>query len=148
MAEIRFYHLGRGSVIRALPRLLSKGLQTGRRIVVRVDSSSVAEKLAADLWTYDPDSFLPHGTATDGHAPHQPIWITTGDENPNGATMMVNLCNLETLSFDGYDLVCDIFDGNNEAEKNMARARWSSLKDTGANLTYWQQTETGWEKKA
>ena len=45
--------------------------------------------LDALLWTYDEASFLPHGTARDGNAARQPIWLTAADENPNAATMLV-----------------------------------------------------------
>jgi len=42
-----------------------------------------------------------------------------------------------------------MFDGNNEAELTDARVQWKALKDSGATLAYYQQTEEGrWEKKA
>ena len=33
-------------------------------------------------------SWLPHGTAQDGSAEEQPIWLTDSDENPNGAAFL------------------------------------------------------------
>ena len=41
------------------------------------------------LWTYRDDAFLPHGTAAGGHAALQPVYLTLGDENPNGANVLM-----------------------------------------------------------
>jgi len=41
-----------------------------------------------------------------------------------------------------------LFDGRDEDAVTSARARWKALKDEGHDLTYWQQGERGWEKKA
>ena len=44
--------------------------------------------------------------------------------------------------------VCDMFDGNDEEAVAAARRRWRDAKTAGHSLTYWQQTEKGWEKRA
>ena len=62
--------------------MLEKVLAMGERAVVVTGSAERAESLASALWTYDDRSFLPHGTAKDGSAADQPIWITTVIENP------------------------------------------------------------------
>src|SRR5690606_35835188 len=86
MTEISFYHLTRQPLNKALPRLLEKVLAAGHRAVVLAGSDERVEDLDAALWTYDPDSFLPHGTRILGHAERQPIYLTTEEENPNDAT--------------------------------------------------------------
>ena len=68
MSEIRFYHLQRASLEDTLPVILERAYGRGDRILVMTGSSERAEALAAHLWTYKPDSFLPHGTAKDGAA--------------------------------------------------------------------------------
>ena len=42
----------------------------------------------------------------------------------------------------------DLFDGNDPAAVEAARERWRQTQAAGHTLTYWQQTEAGWEKKA
>jgi DNA polymerase-3 subunit chi len=43
--------------------------------------------------------------------------------------------------------VCEIFDGSDEDAVTAARARWKTLKESGHDLAYWRQTESGgWEK--
>ena len=47
-----------------------------------------------------------------------------------------------------YERCAVLFDGNDEAAVQAARARWKRLKDAGHALTYWQQTaQGGWEKQ-
>ena len=149
MTEIRFYHLQRKPLERALPELLEKVLERGSRAVVMAASEERVEALAGLLWTYDDRGFLPHGTARDGRAEHQPIWLTQGDENPNGADVLILTDGAETSALGDYSITCELFDGNDPDAVSAARGRWTGYKEAGHDLTYWQQTERGgWEKKA
>ncbi|MGB0720101.1 MAG: DNA polymerase III subunit chi [Bdellovibrionales bacterium] len=148
MTEIRFYHLERSSLEQALPALVGKAYNMGHKIVIQTGSSQTTEDLSTHLWTYDPNSFLPHGSAKDGNAEHQPIWLTDQDENPNNADVLITVKGGASANIDAYKLCCDMFDGRNENELSAARARWKTLKDAGFTLTYWQQGQNGWEKKA
>ncbi|MBT5413692.1 MAG: DNA polymerase III subunit chi [Rhodospirillaceae bacterium] len=149
MTEIRFYHLQRKPLERALPELLEKVLERGSRAVVMAASEERVEALAGLLWTYDDRGFLPHGTARDGRAEHQPIWLTQGDENPNGADVLILTDGAETSALGDYSITCELFDGNDPDAVSAARGRWTGYKEAGHDLTYWQQTARGgWEKKA
>jgi len=147
VAEIGFYHLLTTPLDRALPRLLERARAQGYRIVVRAASPDRVEHLNAALWTYDESSFLPHGSARDGNAARQPIWLTDGDDNPNGATMLALVDGAEPGDLAPYPRIADLFDGSDEAAVEAARNRWRRLKAAGHTLTYWQQTGAGWEKK-
>ena len=68
-------------------------------MVVRARREMVAA-LDERLWIYDDASFLPHGTARDGEPETQPIFLTTGDDNPNAATMLVRVSGAETVGGD------------------------------------------------
>jgi len=76
LAEIGFYHLLSTPLERALPRLLERARTQGNPIVVRCGSAERVAQLDALLWTYDEASFLAHGSARDGNAEAQPIWLT------------------------------------------------------------------------
>lgn len=147
MAEIGFYHLLTTPLERALPRLLERARAQGYRIVVRAASPDRAEHLNTVLWTYDESSFLPHGSARDGNAASQPIWLTDGDDNPNAATMLVLVDGAEPGDLTPYGRIADLFDGNDTEAVEAARDRWRRARAAGHALTYWQQTGTGWEKK-
>ena len=149
MTEIRFYHLPRKPLERALPELLEKVLERGSKAVVMAGSEERVESLAGLLWTYEDRSFLPHGTARDGQAERQPIWLTPTDENPNGADVLILTDGAASDTVGDFSIVCELFDGNDPEIVAAARLRWTAYKAAGHDLTYWQQTERGgWEKKA
>ena len=148
MTEIRFYHLQRRSLEQALPPLLEKVLERGMRAVVMAGSEERLETLNQLLWTWNPDSFLPHGSRCDGFAPEQPIWLSTAPENLNGASVLVRTDGVEAQEIPGIALVCDLFDGNDDEAVAAARERWRRGKAAGHDMTYWQQSATGgWERK-
>lgn len=149
MSEVGFYHLMRVPLERALPKLLEKALAAGHRAVVLAGSAERVEALNAALWSYDDAAFLPHGSAKDGRAAEQPIWLTDMPENPNGATLLALVDGAEPPDLAVYARCLNLFDGNDEEAVARARTQWSALKAAGHGLTYWQQTASGgWEKKA
>jgi DNA polymerase III subunit chi len=148
VAEIGFYHLLTTPLERALPRLLERARAQGYRIVVRAASSERVEHLNTLLWTWDEASFLAHGSARDGNPASQPIWLSDGQDNPNGATMLVLLDGVEAEDVSSFARCADFFDGNDDAAVASARERWRRAAASGHTLTYWQQTAAGWEKKA
>ena len=149
MTEIGFYHLTRTPLERALPKLLEKVLGAGKRAVVRAGSPERVDFLNNALWTYEPASFLPHGTAKEGEEASQPVWLTSDDENPNGAHILVLTESVTAGDVGDFERCLEIFDGRDQQAVDAARARWSGYKESGHPLTYWQQTESGgWEKKA
>jgi DNA polymerase-3 subunit chi len=85
MPEIAFYHLTRATVEQTLPTLLERTLARGWRAVVQAASEARLRQLDADLWSYRPESFLPHGAKADGAPQAQLIYLTCEDDNPNGA---------------------------------------------------------------
>jgi DNA polymerase-3 subunit chi len=147
MAEIGFYHLLATPLERALPRLLERAHAQGYRIVVRAASPERVEHLSALLWTYDEAGFLPHGSARDGNPEAQPIWLSERAENPNGAAMLVLVDGVEAEDLAGFQRCCDMFDGNDPEAVEAARRRWRRAAAAGHTLTYWQQTQSGWEKQ-
>lgn len=148
MTEIRFYHLQRTALEAALPQLLEKTLDRGQRAVVMAGSEERVEHLVDQLWTYSERGFLPHGSARDGNADLQPVWLTTADENPNAAQVLFLTDGTSSMKVADYQLCVELFDGNDEAAVRTARERWQAYKDAGHTLTYWQQSDAGrWEHK-
>ena len=149
MTEIRFYHLQRQSEAQVLPLLLGKAYEGGRKIVVKLADERSVKQMNEHLWTYAPNSFLPHGSKADGSAEDQPVWLTDADENPNGADVLILGNGVEAENQGDFDLCCEMLDGNNPEAVKAARERWKSYKEKGYNVTYWQQTDRGgWEQKA
>ena len=149
MTEVRFYHLTRTALDQALPQMLGKTLERGRRAVVRAGSETRVEALSTRLWTYDDRSFLPHGTIKDGRADHQPVWLTVEDEAPNGAEVLFLADGATSEKIGDYALCAILFDGNDDEALGHARGQWKTLKEAGHEVTYWQQDDAGrWSQKA
>ena len=149
MSEIRFYHLQRASLEDTLPVILERAYGRGDRTLVMAGSTERVEALAAHLWTYRPDSFLPHGTAKDGAAAEQPIYLTAEPDNPNAAKLLILCDGAARADLGDFALVCEMFDGNDDAAVAAARERWKSYKEAGHKLVYFQQSPAGkWEEKA
>jgi len=148
MTEIRFYHMRQKQLDQALPEILTKALAGGYRIVIRAGDETQAERLNDLLWTYRPDSFLPHGMQKDGYAEDQPVWITSQDENPNGADVLILTSGSTTINKGDFKLCCEMFDGRDAEMVKSARERWKLYQEQGFDITYWQQNDKGgWEKK-
>lgn len=149
MTTIQFYHLTATPLERALPKLLEKAVAGKMKTVLVDESEARLEHLNQWLWTYDPGSFLPHGSSKDGHEQNQPIWLTTQVEKPNDATLLVLTSGTVPTEPAAFERIIDIFDGNDPVSVENARTRWKNYKDAGHALTYLKQTPQGsWEQKA
>lgn len=146
--EVWFYHLERTGLDQALPELLAKTLERGWRALVRTRDEAGVERLDGMLWTYQDDSFLPHGPAGEPGAARQPILLTTDMANGNDANALFLIDGAEAGSLDDYIRCVVLFDGNDEGQLASARAQWSALKATGAPVSYWKQQARGWKKQA
>lgn len=147
MTEISFYHLTRSTLEDVLPELLEKTRAKGWRAVVMTSSPERAEALNQHLWTYRPDSFLPHGSSKDGAAENQPVWLTHQDERPNEAAILFLTEGAQTARPSEYERICEIFSGEDPEALAAARQRWKNWQSEGHAMNYWQQGERGWEKK-
>ncbi len=82
-------------------------------------------------------------------AERQPVLLTTGEENANGAQAVFLLDDAEPGALDGFARCLVLFDGRDEAALAAARRRWSELKTRNLPISYWRQSTDGrWEKQA
>ena len=149
MTEVLFYHLQGQPLERALPALVERTLARNWRAVVQAGSEERVEALDTLLWTYEEESFLPHGTKNDGNAAEQPVYLTTEEANPNGAAVRFLVDGAEISEHAGYERIVYLFDGRDESAVARAREQWKAAKGSGCEVTYWQQSSEGrWERKA
>jgi DNA polymerase-3 subunit chi len=149
MTEVLFYHLTESKLEDALPALLEKSVERGWKVVVQTHAEARRDFLDAHLWTFREDSFLPHGTDAAAMADAQPVLLTAGAENGNGASVRFLVDGADPPPVETYDRVVFMFDGYDTLQLENARTHWKRLKAEGHVLTYWQQSEEGrWVKKA
>ena len=145
MTRFDFYHLQVTPLEKVLPTLAEKAFATGKRVKIMVGTEERVEFLNSLLWTYNEESFLPHGSKKDGFASEQPIFISSDENNENGAVFLIlvdgAILNEEKLS--DYERVMNVFDGTDEEALNKAREYWKKIKSLNGELHYWQQNEEG-----
>jgi DNA polymerase-3 subunit chi len=149
VTEVLFYHLERRPLERALPELLQRSLDRGWRVVLQVGTDERLEALNAHLWSYDDAAFLPHGAAADGNAAEQPIWLTTGDDNPNAARVRFLVDGAPLGEVAGYERIVVMFDAGDAEATARARDAWKAVQAADHDATYWKEDESGrWSKQA
>jgi len=126
--EIFFYQLMSKPLEKALPQLLERSVERGWNVVLQTRTQEKCVALNEHLWTYSDEGFLPHGMAQDGDPEFQPIYLTSGSENPNGAQIRFFVESAQILpalsaSEEPYERIVIMFDGNNEPELLDARAQ-------------------------
>ena len=149
--RVDFYHMQLSSVEQVLPKLLEKAYATGKRVLVKVGNEARVDFLNTALWTYEDESFLPHGTKKDGNAALQPIWLTSDDDNPNQAEMLflVDDAKIAIDSLSQFARVLNLFDGSDPDSLSQARDFWRQVKNSGNECVYWQQDNNGsWHQQS
>lgn len=145
MPEFRFHHLERRRLEQALPELLEAALAEGKRAIVQAASSEEIEALNERLWNYSDDSFLPHGAKGDGDPELQPVYLTEGSDNPNGAAVRVLLSGVDAAGLAGsaYERVLVLIDGRDPDAVAKSREQWTKVRAAGEPQSYWREGDDG-----
>lgn len=148
MAEIRFYHLQKQSIEEALPKLAELVAKSGNKGVIKVADKHMAKILDKALWTYDAASFIPHDVEGSAYIDDQVIYITTKDENPTSAEMIILVNGEKVEDLTPFQRILYMFEGQQDEIIATARNDWKDFKSLGFEMSYWQQKdEGGWEQK-
>lgn len=149
--QVRFYHLTTMPVYRALPQILEKILQKEMRSYLFHPKEEVLKTLSRNIWHYKPESFITHGLEFESFADQQPILLGTTQpeaKSKNKAETFITI-SAEALT-EPYDYSfahwMHFFDGSKDEEVSKARGIWKVLKAQDSHkLSYFQQTDKGWE---
>ena len=149
MTEVLFYHLTERGLEDAAPEILEKCVARGWRATVRAGSQARVAALDSRLWTFRDDGFLPHGTAADGNAARQPVYLTAGEETPNDPhlLMLVDGADARPDEMARFARVALLFDGHDAAAVEGARAHWRAAVEAGLSAVYWAQEGGRWVRK-
>ena len=144
--KVDFYHLTRSPLDRVLPRIAQRLHDDGERLLLLSEDADQRRHLDMLLWTYAPDSFLPHAEAGAGDDTLQAVLIAP---EPTDASAARNVAIVdgrwrdEALTFDRA------FHFFGEEHIAAARAAWKGLADReDVERRYWRQGDGGWEQAA
>lgn len=145
--QVDFYHLTHRPLDRVLPQIAQKVLESGGRLLVVAGDEAARARLDAALWTFSPESFLPHGQAGGEDDSRQPVLISGEAEAGNGARNVALADGVWREAALGFDRAFHFFDDERIVE---ARLAWKGLAEReGVTRNYWKQGDTGrWEKVA
>ena len=117
--------------------LAAEYLDMGTKVLIRAPTAERIKALDQALWTFDPASFLPHGTEEAGRAEGQPVLLTTGEGNPNGATALLLVDHTVAPDDPDWHSVDYIFERNDPTAREAARQQWRIWKEQGHEPVYW-----------
>lgn len=146
--ETWFYRLEGGRAEEALPALLEKTLAKGWRALVCAGDPSGVDAADQLLWTYRDDSFLPHGRAGAPYADRQPILVTDGVANQNGAEAVFVLGAAAAPDADPpIARRSFLFSAEDGPAVARARALWKEEKAADRTPAFWRRGADGrWAK--
>ena len=143
--QVDFYHLTIKPLDRVLPQIAEKVLAAGDRLVIVAGDEDQRRHLDRLLWTFSPDSFLPHGCAGAGDDAAQPILLAPNVTAANAARNVALVDGVWRDAALGFDRAFHFFD---EGSLREARLAWKALADRdGVERRYWKQNDAGrWEQ--
>jgi DNA polymerase-3 subunit chi len=146
--QVDFYHLTLQPLDRVLPRIAERVVGGGGRLLVVAESGDQRAALDRLLWTYAPESFLPHAqVAGDASDAAQPVLISSATDAVNAARNVALADGVWRDAALAFDRAFHFFDDERIVE---ARAAWRALADRdGVDRRYWKQNDEGrWEQAA
>ncbi|CAF25963.1 hypothetical protein BQ04640 [Bartonella quintana str. Toulouse] len=146
--DIFFYHLMQSTLEDILPTLVERALAAFGRVTIQCVNKERRDAIDMHLWVYADEAFIGHGTECDQYPNFQPVFLTTGQENPNDSKIRFLIEGAICSDIDAYQRLVVIFDDHSDEQLNLVRAQWKKYKMENHNLIYWQQTEDhGWKKQ-
>lgn len=143
--QVDFYHLTVTPLDRALPSIAERILASGRRLLIVADTEAQRAALDRLLWSYAPDSFLPHAQAGTDDDAAQPVLIAPDVQPTNQARHIALVDGRWRDEALGFDRAFHFFDGEHIG---AAREAWKGLAAReGVERRYWKQNDAGkWQQ--
>lgn len=145
--QVDFYHLTRQPLDHVLPRIAERVVASGGRLLVVAEDAEERARIDRLLWTWAPESFLPHGlSGTDGEA-EQPVLIAEQPVAANAAASVAIVDGRWREEALAFERAFHLFD---EEVIVAARAAWRALGGRdGVERRYWKQDDDGgWQQVA
>ena len=139
MTRVDFYALtetSRGDRFLLTCRLAERIWRGDRlRVYVHTPDRSQAQHLDRLLWTFEEQSFLPHGLAGETDHALSPILIGHDGEPGEEDQVLINLSPEVPAFFASFERLCEPVD-QEPAVREAARARWRYYRDCGYQLDH------------
>lgn len=113
MTRVDFYILEEDTVdarMLFVCRLIDKVVRRGMRVLVCVADPGTADALDDLLWSFRPESFIPHAIAGTEEAEDEdvPVIITAGEDLANQHELLINLTNEVPSFFSRFQRLAEV----------------------------------------
>ncbi len=144
--QVDFYHLTRSPLDRVLPRFAEGQVARGHRLLVVSEDAEQRRALDRAMWTFRPDSFLPHAELGVGDDALQAVLIADDVRPVDGVGYAVLVDGRWRDAALTFERAFHFFADDDIA---AARGAWKALAGRdGVEPRYWRQGENGWEQAA
>lgn len=136
MPKINFYIIKQtqqAELLFFVCRLTEKIYSQGHKIYIHTESSEMAETLDDLLWSFRPESFLPHEIMNSNDEDTPPIIIGFGNEHIGEKDVLINLATEVPVFHGDFQRIAEIV-RNEESCKQLGREHWSFYKSKNYSL--------------
>ncbi|HLF23457.1 MAG TPA: DNA polymerase III subunit chi [Burkholderiales bacterium] len=136
MTRVDFYLLpgaeGNGKALAAC-RLAQKAYRLKHRVYILTDGPDASANLDRLLWTFHPNSFVPHQVQSDPADVNLPVMIGHDVPPDTFGDVLISLTAEAPEFFDRFERVAEIV-GADETERAGARERFRRYRDRGVDV--------------
>lgn len=135
MLRVDFYLLTTATAdsrLLAACRLTAKALASGQHVFIQTEDDAEAQACDDWLWSFRPESFVPHHRLGDGAFVNAPVLIALA--TPAAADgVLLNLSTRQPRGLAQFQRILEVI-GNDETSRQAARLRWQYYKQQGFSL--------------
>ena len=137
MTEITFVEVNASRIELRACEIAGENHARGRRVQILAVDQEQAERLDDLLWTFKPESFIPHGLWVGSpDEPEQPVVITTKRDAVEGMDCLLMMGYSEVDLVSRFSHAVHLVVPDNQERLESSRRYWTLLKDAGFSLTH------------
>jgi DNA polymerase-3 subunit chi len=137
MTEVIFVEVNAGRMEIRACEIAEENYARGKRLQIIALDREQAERLDDLLWTFKPDTFIPHGLwAGSPDEPAQPVVITPRKEAVGGMDSLLMMGYGEVDLVSQFSQAFHLVVVDNQERLDGSRGYWTLLKDAGFSLRH------------
>jgi DNA polymerase-3 subunit chi len=114
-------------------RLTDKAWRLGHRVYIHTESAQQTQQLDDLLWTFQQNSFVPHGVYRDAGDPQLPVLLGHDSEPDASHQVLINLAAEVPLFFSRFERVAELVNAD-DSVRRQSRGRYTFYKERGYPL--------------
>jgi DNA polymerase-3 subunit chi len=137
MTEVTFVEVTTSRMEMRACEIAEENYTRGRRVQILAVDQEQAKRLDDLLWTFKPESFIPHGLWLDSpDVPEHPVVITTIKETLAGMDSLLMMGYNEVDLVSRFSHAVHLVVADNQERLESSRRYWTLLKDAGFSLRH------------